>query len=210
MCFLHEANLLFDTGEDADKLGHNLRALNISPQAIKRVFLSHGHFDHTRGLTALRETQPEVLVLPGLLDPVQTRHLLECGFKLSDNHSQNNEIRPGLQRLTFSTGACIEQALMIKGGHGWSIIFGCAHGGVDHWIEKASSYIDKPIDLVMGGFHLIGVQHRKIRNIVDQFQKLGVQRVAPCHCTGLEALKYFQEAFGEKCLQSMVGDQVYI
>jgi len=159
---------------------------------------------------ALKETSPEVLVLPGLLEPAQSRQLLDHGFKLSLNHETKGEISPGIQRLVNGEDGFIEQALIIKGRRGWSMLFGCAHGGVDHWVQKASSRIEGPIDLVMGGFHLFDAQPGRVRNIIDQFLRLGVRRVAPCHCTGPEAQGYFQQAFGDNCLQLKVGDEVEI
>jgi 7,8-dihydropterin-6-yl-methyl-4-(beta-D-ribofuranosyl)aminobenzene 5'-phosphate synthase len=99
---------------------------------------------------------------------------------------------------------------MGKAKRGWTLLFGCAHGGVDHWIQKGRSLIDGPIDLVMGGFHLFGAQPRQVRGIIDHFQRLGVQRVAPCHCTGPEAQQAFHKAFGKNCLQLRVGDEVEI
>jgi 7,8-dihydropterin-6-yl-methyl-4-(beta-D-ribofuranosyl)aminobenzene 5'-phosphate synthase len=209
-CFLHEPEMLFDTGEDPDKLQNNLKTLNISTRSIKKIILSHGHFDHTRGITAFQGTLPEVLVLPGLLDPVQSRRLLDLGFQLSFNHDPGGDLSPGIQRLINGDGDFIEQALLIKGQRGWSMLFGCAHGGLDHWLERAKSQIAGPIDLVMGGFHLLGAPPGKIQSIVDQCLRLGVQRVVPCHCTGLEAQGYFQKAFGKNCLHLAVGDEIEI
>jgi 7,8-dihydropterin-6-yl-methyl-4-(beta-D-ribofuranosyl)aminobenzene 5'-phosphate synthase len=209
-CFLHEAKLLFDTGEDPDKLKNNLGVLKIFSRGIDKIILSHGHFDHTRGIMALKETSPEVLVLPGLLEPAQSRQLLDHGFKLSLNRETKGEISPGIQRLVNGEDGFIEQALLIKGRRGWSMLFGCAHGGVDHWLQKARSLINGPIDLVMGGFHLYRANPLKIKSTIEQFQKLGVQRVAPCHCTGPEAQGYFQKAFGKNCLQLKVADEVEI
>ncbi len=209
-CFLHEPEILFDTGEDPDKLRNNLKVLNISRRSIKKIILSHGHFDHTRGITTLQGTSPEVLILPGLLDSVQSRRLVDLGFQLSFNHNQKGEISSGIQRLANGTGDFVEQALLIKGQRGWSMLFGCAHGGVDHWLERAKSQIAGPIDMVMGGFHLFGAQPAKVQSIIDQFRRLGVQRVAPCHCTGPEAQRVFEKAFGKNCLQLKVGDEVEI
>lgn len=43
---------LFDTGA-ATALKNNVRILNIPPEKLKRVILSHGHYDHTGGLAEL-------------------------------------------------------------------------------------------------------------------------------------------------------------
>ena len=209
-CFLHEPGILFDTGEDADKLRNNLKTLNISHQNIKTIFLSHGHFDHTRGIMALEEISPEVMVLPGLLDPVFSQRLQDHGFCLSSNHKQTKEIFPGIYRMVNEEGGFIEQALLIKGMQGWSMICGCAHDGVDLWLQKARSLIQGPIDLVMGGFHLFNAKSLKVKNAIDLFCRFEVQRVAPCHCSGPEAQWRFQKAFGKNCLQLKVGDEVEI
>jgi len=57
-------SLLLDTGATVGGVVHNLRALGVDPQGIEAIVLSHGHFDHTTGLSGLaRELSP----LPPLL-----------------------------------------------------------------------------------------------------------------------------------------------
>ncbi|MHA1681599.1 MAG: MBL fold metallo-hydrolase [Promethearchaeota archaeon] len=54
--FLIEHNgkkMLFDTGDSGKKLIYNLNLLDISPGSIDKVILSHGHFDHTKGIPLL-------------------------------------------------------------------------------------------------------------------------------------------------------------
>jgi len=46
---------LFDTGQSGDVLLHNMQELNIDPNSITNIVLSHGHYDHTGGLKALIE-----------------------------------------------------------------------------------------------------------------------------------------------------------
>jgi len=50
--------ILFDTGFDGDALLRNLNELDIEAEKIGNIFLSHGHLDHTGGLsTVLRRTE---------------------------------------------------------------------------------------------------------------------------------------------------------
>lgn len=45
-----ERRVLFDTGVSPNGLVHNMRFLEIPPDTIETIVLSHGHFDHTTGL----------------------------------------------------------------------------------------------------------------------------------------------------------------
>jgi len=42
--------LLFDTGNSGKKLIYNMKQLNIVPETIDKVVISHNHWDHTGGL----------------------------------------------------------------------------------------------------------------------------------------------------------------
>ncbi len=55
-----QGNYLFDTGSGHSVVNNSLE-LNKDLRTIKKIFLSHGHFDHTGGL-------PEVLKLKGKVD----------------------------------------------------------------------------------------------------------------------------------------------
>lgn len=52
-----EHRILFDTGQ-SDLLLRNARVLGIGLEAVEAVVLSHGHYDHTGGLRAVRELAP--------------------------------------------------------------------------------------------------------------------------------------------------------
>ncbi len=56
----HQGNYLFDTGNGHSIVGNSL-ALNKDLKTVRKIFLSHGHYDHTAGL-------PEVLKLKGRVD----------------------------------------------------------------------------------------------------------------------------------------------
>ncbi|WP_156927374.1 MBL fold metallo-hydrolase [Thermococcus nautili] len=54
--FLIEADgkrILFDAGQSAEPVLHNMKLLRIGPDSIDHVFLSHCHYDHTGGLLGI-------------------------------------------------------------------------------------------------------------------------------------------------------------
>ena len=45
--------VLFDTGQTADVLSHNMSLLNLDVKDIDALAISHAHYDHTGGLEAV-------------------------------------------------------------------------------------------------------------------------------------------------------------
>jgi 7,8-dihydropterin-6-yl-methyl-4-(beta-D-ribofuranosyl)aminobenzene 5'-phosphate synthase len=59
--------------------------------------------------------------------------------------------------------------------------------------------------MVIGGWHLASAAEREIKEIIDAFQKMGVERVAPCHCTGDRAMALFKREYGEDFIKAGTG-----
>jgi beta-lactamase superfamily II metal-dependent hydrolase len=57
-----EKTVLFDTGADGDILLSNMEILEIEPEEIDVVVLSHDHDDHTGGLAEIVARNPDVTV----------------------------------------------------------------------------------------------------------------------------------------------------
>jgi hypothetical protein len=72
-------------------------------------------------------------------------------------------------------------------------------------VEKAGALLDDEVYLVLGGFHLGSKSEREIAAIIADFRRLGVQRVAPCHCTGDRARAAFSQAYGEDYIAAGAG-----
>jgi len=53
-----EGRVLFDTGASGAVLLHNMEVAGVPPESISAVALSHAHWDHTGGLSALLEQRP--------------------------------------------------------------------------------------------------------------------------------------------------------
>ena len=199
-----EMVILFDTGGDGSTLLHNLAELGLDPSAIDAVVLSHAHADHTGGLGALlgAGVKPTVYVPAAFPD----------GFK-ADVRSLTDVVEVGgsspVAAGVWTTGevgtGIVEQALVLDTDEGLIVITGCAHPGVVEMVRRARRQNDDAVALVVGGFHLGGASTARIEGIVAEFRELGVERLAPCHCTGDQARRMFKESFGEACTLAGVG-----
>ena len=55
--------VLFDTGQTADVLSHNMSVLNLDAKDIDVVAFSHAHYDHTGGLEAILSKNPDLAIM---------------------------------------------------------------------------------------------------------------------------------------------------
>jgi len=197
--------VLFDTGADGSVLLGNMAVLGLDPQAVESVVLSHNHADHTGGLEAILSANPRVTVYVPQAFPAKIKdqaratgaRVVEVGGAL--------EILPGL----WSTGQMgthpVEQALVARTAQGLVVVTGCAHPGVDRVVARAKEIGLDEVLLVVGGFHLGGASQQRIQSIVDELRWLGVEQVAPSHCTGGAARKLFRREYGEDYYAAGVG-----
>jgi 7,8-dihydropterin-6-yl-methyl-4-(beta-D-ribofuranosyl)aminobenzene 5'-phosphate synthase len=87
-----------------------------------------------------------------------------------------------------------------------SVIVGCSHPGIVTMVERVKTiFPGVEISLVFGGFHLKDMDPQSVRMIVSSMKELGVEKVAPTHCTGEEAKAIFREGYGEKFVSIQAG-----
>jgi hypothetical protein len=115
------------------------------------------------------------------------------------------EILPDVYTTGQMGSSIVEQALVVRTGAGSVIVTGCAHPGIVEMVRKGKEVTTGGVTLAMGGFHLGGANQWQIKDIIAEFRRLGVQRVAPCHCTGDRARRMLAIAFGPNCTLSGVG-----
>ncbi len=203
---LPQETVLFDTGGDSSTLLHNMRQLQIDPREVDAVVLSHIHGDHVGGLSGFLEQNSAVTVyLPKSFPRSFAYDVESLGARVEEVY-EAKELFPSV----FTTGelgnGTKEQSLIVKTSEGLVIITGCAHPGVVNIIRVAKDILpDSRVYLVIGGFHLSGASSTQIEAIIDSFVELGVERVAPCHCSGDETRTLFEERYGESYIESGVG-----
>jgi 7,8-dihydropterin-6-yl-methyl-4-(beta-D-ribofuranosyl)aminobenzene 5'-phosphate synthase len=199
-----EKTILFDTGGDGDRLLRNMATLGADPKSIEVIVLSHIHGDHTGGLESVLGTgaHPTVYLPRSFPSDFKSRvraqaDVVEVGgaTKIADGVYTTGEMGSDI----------IEQALVLKTGQGLVVVTGCAHPGISEMVRRAVEMGGDEVYLVMGGFHLGGASESRIKEIAAEFQRLGVKKVAPSHCTGDNAIRLFREVYGEDFVESGAG-----
>jgi 7,8-dihydropterin-6-yl-methyl-4-(beta-D-ribofuranosyl)aminobenzene 5'-phosphate synthase len=200
-----DISILFDTGAEPKGLLYNMGRLGVEPGEIDIVFLSHAHGDHTGGLEGLLKARPGLKVyLPKSFPD---------GFKKKVKSSGSGIVEvsgPGdIYRGVFTTGelgtSVREQSLVISTEKGLVIVTGCAHPGIVSIVNEARRFYGEGVYLVLGGFHLKDTGDAGVKAVISSFRKMGVKRVAPCHCTGDRARELFSKEYGRGFIPNGAG-----
>jgi len=207
---LWEKTILFDAGGDGEILLYNMRVLNKDPKIIDMVVLSHIHGDHTGGLwSLLRERSPLKVYIPASFPKEFEQRVKKYGGEVVRVDASLE-----IDRGVYSTGemdhGIKEQSLVIKTSKGMILITGCAHPGIVEIIQKAKTIAKEDMYMVIGGWHLSSAGEREIKGIIDTFLRMGIQRVAPCHCTGDRAMGIFKREYRENFIKAGVGKIILI
>ncbi len=189
------SKILFDTGGDAAAFSSNASKMQLPYSKISHLLFSHRHWDHIAGF---KEIVGKVNKEAALHVPKTFPWLLLRSSRLKTKVVRSFEqIAPNAYSLVLRGGFWLyEQALILQTPEGLGIITGCAHPGILEIISAAKQHLPSKISFVLGGFHLLFAPAEKSAQVVKQFQTLGVQKVAPCYCSGDSLIRQFQEAYG--------------
>ncbi len=200
-----EKTILFDTGTDPRILMHKVKVLNVDLNRVNQIVLSHIHQDHTGGLPAVLERNPNVTVFFPVSFPAEFRRRVENLKAKAQTVDKPLEICKGVF-LTGEMGDEIkEQSLVIDSSKGLIVVTGCSHQGIVNILRRAKVILDKPIYLVFGGFHLGQKSEAERQEIISAFKELKVEKCGATHCTGDGPIAMFKNVFGENYVPMGTG-----
>jgi len=182
--------LLFDTGWDGTLLLKHMQKLQINPVHIKKLILSHQHWDHIGGLPEVLQANPKIKVYaPASFSENLKR---EIGVRASlVEIKEPVEISQSI-RSTGELGDKIkEQALILDTGNGCYVLTGCAHPGLASILDSA--LVCGKVKGILGGLH-----------DSEEFERLkGLDIIAVGHCTAHK--EKIREIFPSEFIEIKVG-----
>lgn len=200
-----EQKILMDTGGDPRHLAHNMERLGIEPGSLDLVFMTHTHWDHSEGMKYLKEAASDfsVCVLESFPEDYKEQ-VRSTGGQLIEVRNPTR-----VTDVLLSTGGLgiqiVEQSIVIPTDKGTVVVMGCGHPGVDKVVARAKRMTRQEVLVVIGGYHLIDYEEKRIKKALAGMREAGVLYYAPGHCSGDDARRLFREAFGEKYFDCTVG-----
>lgn len=157
-----EKTILFDTGANGTILLSNMEKLDIDPNSIEDVVISHAHFDHVGGLSKFLDVNNKVRVWcpPTFRGVKNAQEIIDL--------KAPRKLYEGI----YSTGELegIEQSMCCKTQKGIVIIVGCSHPDMKHIIDVSSQF--GKVYAIIGGMH--GTRPEMLE---------GMDLICPTHCT---------------------------
>jgi 7,8-dihydropterin-6-yl-methyl-4-(beta-D-ribofuranosyl)aminobenzene 5'-phosphate synthase len=197
-----DESVLFDTGADKLVFEQNARALGCNLSTLGALVLSHDHCDHVGAVSAATRKGLRLYV-PAAFARRFAGHR-KGGVQVIAVRGPE-QICPGVKSTGQSGRKIREQALLVDGAEGPVLMTGCAHAGIVTVAELATRLAGRPLALILGGFHLYRHDEAEVRYVAEQLLRLGVVRIAPCHCTGDAATAILRDAYGKRLVEVSAG-----
>jgi len=240
--------LLFDTGQGIG-LGRNAASLGKDLSKVKKLALSHGHYDHTGGLAELLDQTGSLAVFGhpdlfcerfGQLETAAGTMAIPVGIPFSrtelekkgaafDLSTSFRELAPGVyatgevprpegwtspdkrlvvrQEDRFAPDPFSDDlSLLVETSKGPVVLLGCAHAGLEPILShlRSRTGLDR-FHAIVGGTHLGAATRQDWEEAVGLLDRLGVQKIAPGHCTGFQAASFLASRLGDRVAPAHAG-----
>lgn len=207
--------ILFDTGGDPKVLLNNMKHLGLGLNKVDRIMISHDHWDHHGGLAeVLKHTRKGM----DLYVPIQDAEKFTKDYPSANvigidepKKIHKNTWSSGSLNFTGGGYSIDEHSVVLLNENSLVILNGCSHPGIVNIVDKVkSTHADKKILLVAGGFHMMRTPAKNVRKISQELKDLGVEKIAPSHCTGDGSIDIFREEWGDRFVDMNIGNEMML
>lgn len=99
-----------------------------------------------------------------------------------------------------------DQAVILRGDDGITVLTGCAHSGVVNTLLYAKEITGAgTVRSLIGGTHLLFASDERIEKTVAALREMQVKVLAPSHCTGFRATAELHRRIGEIMMPANAG-----
>jgi len=123
-----------------------------------------------------------------------------------DSHTRSFQVQNGenLVQDAFED----ELFVVIEENDRISVLSACSHRGISNITETAVRRFNKPVHLILGGFHLKNEPPATVRQSAERLLAYHPDLIAVAHCTGLNGYQVFRELDPQKTLYFSTGEQL--
>ncbi|MBD3427284.1 MAG: hypothetical protein GF409_08730 [Candidatus Omnitrophica bacterium] len=208
---LIDNKILFDAGGDPEALVENMDRLMVSIPELEAVVISSDKWDHTGGLWEVLKRKKGLKVYAC---PVFSETFKNCVKELGGelilvegptSITENIHVTGAIEARHNET-VIHEQALVVNGEKGVSLINGCSDAGILNVIQtvKARMDIDK-MYMVIGGFRLESEERDDIAATIARLESMGVEKIGPTHSTEDKVNRIFSGKYHGNFIPVMAG-----
>ena len=210
---------LFGTGLRGRYLKHNMEHLEIDPESVTRVVISHGHADHTGGLSAFLGMRTTAVPVYAPASAWKTGGMFsKNGIKISEESSHKAEKREleGWTELSrhlsvsppIDSQSVSESFLVLSGGTRPIVISGCSHCGVETVLETVRKKFGQYPKALVGGLHIDKAPRQFIYDTAEFLKNAECQDLRLNHCTGSNGALRLREVLSLEGVKEFIAGDV--
>ena len=97
-------------------------------------------------------------------------------------------------------------ALWVDTDEGLVVCTGCCHSGIVNTLRYIIRLTGRTrVRKIVGGLHLVNAGKERLERTAEELNKMDIEELVPCHCTGEEAFKFLAGALDCRVTQGQVG-----
>ena len=202
--------ILFDTGRRGRYLLHNMAFLDIKPENIDKLVISHGHAAHTGGIENLLREREMPLNIYAPHSAVGGKKMFgPKGIRIPEDLTDKGNIYEVRDWMEIADGLFVSFPMDIGGEltecfivllskKGPVVISACSHAGVEEVMEAVKKKFGSYPHTFIGGVHIGKKDKEKANRMAAAFADKNCLDLHLCHCTGVKGMMYLRSKLGLK------------